>query len=126
MPASNEPSSSGVFRSAAYRSSPDEDGRPEFPITTSTGLSMAWATHRAASAAVKPSMPGPSVTRFAIRMIGPRISASASLTPRTRSGGIRLVKKLPGPMTTASNSRLALATTGWMAACGSSQTRRTW
>ena len=29
-------------------------------------------------------------------------SASASLTPRTSSGGIRLVKKLPGPMMTAS------------------------
>ena len=37
-------------------------------------------------------------------MIGPRMSASASLTPRTSSGGIRLVKKLPGPMMTASNA----------------------
>ena len=45
-------------------------------------------------------------------MIGPRTSASASLTPRTSSGGIRLVKKLPGPMITASKPRIASATAG--------------
>jgi len=38
--------------------------------------------------------------------------ASASRTPRTSNGGIRLVKKLPGPMMTASNARIAWATDG--------------
>jgi hypothetical protein len=45
-------------------------------------------------------------------MIGPRISPSASLTPRTSSGGIRLVKKLPGPIITASKVANASATAG--------------
>ena len=47
-----------------------------------------------------------------MRMIGPRTSASASFTPSTSSGGSRLVKKLPGPMMTASNERIAPATSG--------------
>ena len=68
-------------------------------------------------------MPLPSVSRFAIRMTGPSTDASASFTPRTSSGGMRLVKKLPGPMMTASNFRMASATFGWMAASGSSQSR---
>ncbi len=42
-------------------------------------------------------------------MIGPRTLASASATPSTSSVGIRLVKKLPGPMMTASNSAIAVA-----------------
>ena len=56
-------------------------------------------------------------------MTGPSTAASASLTPRTSSGGIRLVKKLPGPMITASNLRMASATLGWMPASGSSHSR---
>ena len=69
-------------------------------------------TQRAASAAVNPDMPWPSVSRLAMSTIGPRTSASASRTPFTSSGGTRLVKKLPGPMTTASNRRIAAATSG--------------
>ena len=39
-------------------------------------------------------------------MTGPRISASASRQPSTRKIGSRLVKKLPGPITTASSERM--------------------
>ena len=53
--------------------------------------SIASSIRATASAAVKPTMPRPSVSRFAIRMIGPCIFASASATPRTRKIGIRLV-----------------------------------
>ena len=49
-------------------------------------------------------------------MIGPFTAASDSLTPSTSSVGIRLVKKLPGPMVTASNVAIASRTTGRM--CG--------
>ena len=112
MDGSNSPSSSGSLRSAAYRASVSGEGLLVLAITTSTGRPIVRDTHDAASAAVNFSIPLPSESRLEIRMIGPRISASASLTPRTSSGGMRLVKKLPGPMITASNARIASATTG--------------
>ena len=43
----------------------------------------------------------------------------------TRALGMRLVKKLPGPMITASNCSMALRTVGWIGTGGSSQTRVT-
>ena len=52
---------------------------------------MVSDTRRTASPAVKPVMPRPSVSRFAISTTGPFTFAIASATPRTSSGGIRLV-----------------------------------
>ena len=69
-------------RSAAALSS---DGRPVLAITTSTGRSIARDTQRAASAAVKPAMPLPSVSRFAIRMTGPSHVAPALPSRRARA-----------------------------------------
>ena len=83
------------------------------------------AIQATASAAVNPLMPRPSVSRFVTRMIGPSTSRSRSATPCTSSVGIRLVKKLPGPMIAASKVAIAFCTAGWMRACGSSQTRVT-
>ena len=40
------------------------------------------------------------------------MALSASLTPVTRKIGIRLVKKLPGPMIAASKVRIAPSTDG--------------
>ena len=60
-------------------------------MTTSTRRPVASSMRATASAAVKPAMPRPSVSRFAMKMIGPRMPASASDTPRTRKIGIRLV-----------------------------------
>ena len=78
---SNSPSSSGSLCSAAYRIRPSGDGRPVLAMTTSTGRPSASDTHRADSAAVKPAMPRPSVSRFEMRTIGPRMSSSASSRP---------------------------------------------
>ena len=79
-----------------------------------------------ASPAVKPLMPRlPSAgSRRARRSVD---ACDRLRAPRTRKIGSRLVKKLPGPMTTASKRAIAAATAGWIAAGGSSQScERAW
>ena len=87
----NAPSSNGRLCSCAYRASTSSDGAATFCTRTSTGLPMASAICAAASAAVKPIMPLPSVSRFEISTTGPFTSCSASRTPPTRKMGSRLV-----------------------------------